>query len=54
MASVVAAETSTCLELPTAVLREKPAEHAVVLGRLVDTIARVLAVRLAAVDPPRG
>ena len=50
MASVVATEESTCLRLSAAILREKPVEHAAILSRLVDIIAKVLAVRLAAVN----
>ncbi len=50
MATAVATKPTTLLRLDATVLRKRPQDHAAVLSRLVDTIARVLGMRLAAVN----
>lgn len=50
MASVVATEDTTCLKLPMEVIRNPPAEQREAISAFVFVIARVLAMRLAAVN----
>ena len=50
MATVTATEPSACLRLPGEVLRERTDASSPAVARLVDELARVLALRLAAVN----
>lgn len=50
VASVVATESTECLRLPMAAVRNPPAEHREAMAGFVFEIAKVLATRLAAVN----
>lgn len=50
MANVVATERSSCLRLAADVVAQPPRDHAAAIAALVQIIARVLALRLAAVN----